>query len=84
MLAPGERDEIWKDFSALNAESEIQLQSLAFNDGTSMGMDGGMMGRGMMGGMMQPGGVENGVAFQIASFKVTENNGKKLELPSIL
>lgn len=42
MLAPGQRAEIWKDFS--DTGNEVQLQSLAFNDGTSMGMGGGMMG----------------------------------------
>jgi FtsP/CotA-like multicopper oxidase with cupredoxin domain len=84
MLAPGQRAEIWKDFSGQNKGNEIRLQSLAFNDGTSMGMGGGMMGRGMMGGMMQPGGVENGIAFDVAAFKVTENSGKKMELPSKL
>ncbi|QGY45802.1 multicopper oxidase domain-containing protein [Maribellus comscasis] len=84
MLAPGQRAEIWKDFAGQNTGTEIQLQSLAFNDGTSMGMGGGMMGRGMMGGMTQPGGVENGIAFDVAAFKVTENTGKKMELPSTL
>ncbi len=79
MLAPGQRAEIWKDFSGLNTGNEIRLQSLAFDDGTSMGMGGGMMG-----GMMQAGGVENGIAFNVASFKVTENNGKRMELPLTL
>lgn len=79
MLAPGQRAEIWKDFSNAESNDEIQLNSLAFNDGTAMGMGGGMMG-----GMMQSGGVENGVAFQVATFKVTENSGKKMELPSTL
>jgi FtsP/CotA-like multicopper oxidase with cupredoxin domain len=77
MLAPGQRAEIWKDFAGQNTGTEILLQSLAFNDGTSMGMGGGMMGRGMSGGMMQPDGVENGIAFNVATFKVTENSGKK-------
>jgi len=33
---------------------------------------------------MQAGGVENGIAFNVASFKVTENNGKRMELPLTL
>lgn len=83
MLAPGQRAEIWKDFSSVRNSGEIRLQSLAFNDGTSMGTGGGMMGRGMMGGMMQPDGVKNGIAFNLARFKITgtESNGETL-LPS--
>jgi len=57
MLAPGERAEVWTDFSGRALGSELNLRSLSFDATThgGMGMMGGgghrgMMGRGMMGG----------------------------------
>lgn len=78
MLAPGERAEIWKDFSGMNADDEVWLQSLPFNDGTSMGMGGGMMG----GRMMSGSGPANGAAFDICKFTVTSESGERKSLPS--
>lgn len=81
MLAPGERAEIWKDFSEKNTNDEIYLQSLSFNDGISMGMGGGM-GGGMMGGRMMSGsGPANGTGFDICTFIVTSETGEKKPLP---
>lgn len=82
MLAPGQRAEIWKDFP--DAGNEVQLQSFAFNDGTSMGMGGGMMGGRMMGGGMQSGGVENGIAFNLVRFKITKSGSISKTLPASL
>jgi FtsP/CotA-like multicopper oxidase with cupredoxin domain len=82
MLAPGQRAEIWKDFP--DAGNEVQLQSFAFNDGTSMGMGGGMMGGRMMGGGMQSGGVENGIAFNLVRFKITKSGSIRKTLPAFL
>ncbi|MDD4739959.1 MAG: multicopper oxidase family protein [Bacteroidales bacterium] len=82
MLAPGQRAEIWKDFP--DAGNEVQLQSFAFNDGTSMGMGGGMMGGRMMGGGMQSGGVENGIAFNLVRFKITKSGSIRKTLPASL
>ncbi|MDF1573417.1 MAG: multicopper oxidase family protein [Bacteroidales bacterium] len=83
MLAPGERIEIWKDFSAMNTDDNVLLQSLPFNDGTSMGMGGGMMGGGMMGGgMMQAAGPANGTGFDICAFTATSERGERKSLPS--
>jgi blue copper oxidase len=48
MLAPGERVEIWTDFSGRALGSELNLRSLSFDVSTHGGM--GMMGGGMMGG----------------------------------
>ncbi len=45
MLGPGERIELWADFSKRPVGSEFSLISLPFETGM---MDGGMMGRGMM------------------------------------
>jgi blue copper oxidase len=85
MLAPGERVEIWKDFSNYNAEDQVTLESLSFNSGTSMGQMGGGMMSGMGGGMMQgnasPG---NGGSLEIFTFNVTQENGETLELPQKL
>ena len=78
MLAPGERVEIWKDFSEMNSEDQIYLQSLPFNDDTSMGMGGGMMG----GRMMSGSGPANGIGFDICSFTVTSESGDRKSLPS--
>ena len=48
-LGPGERVELWADFSSKRVGSELKLKSLAFS-GAELGMMGGMMGRMMMGG----------------------------------
>jgi FtsP/CotA-like multicopper oxidase with cupredoxin domain len=53
MLAPGERVEIWTDFSGRALGSELNLRSLSFDVSTHGGM--GMMGGGMMGGGMMGG-----------------------------
>lgn len=58
MLAPGERVELWADFSSRKVGSEMVMKSLPFSGampghgGGSAMMGGGMMGRGGMGGMM--------------------------------
>jgi FtsP/CotA-like multicopper oxidase with cupredoxin domain len=86
ILAPGERVEIWKDFSGYNANDKVTLESLAFKSGTSMGRmgGGGMMGNmggGMMGGNASS---QNGEAMHLYTFNVTMNKGKILELPQNL
>ncbi|MBS3774075.1 MAG: multicopper oxidase family protein [Bacteroidales bacterium] len=77
MLSPGERVEIWKDFSAYSVDQEVILKSLAFEPGTSMGMGGGMMG----GGSPQ---IPNGREFDIYSFSVSSRRGPQKPLPSRL
>ena len=57
MLAPGERLELWADFSARKVGDDLKLVSQAFTGAegivpASGGSMGGMMGGGMMGGMM--------------------------------
>ncbi|GET25855.1 multicopper oxidase family protein [Prolixibacter sp. NT017] len=78
MLSPGERIEIWKDFSSHNDGEEVRLKSLSFKTGSPMG-GGGMMG-GMMGGGQQQ--TPNGTAFDLASFQVTPQAGVQKELPA--
>lgn len=82
ILAPGERVEIWKDFSNFNANEYVTLKSLAFNSGTSMGqMGGGMMNN--MGGRMMQGNTsgKNGEPMDLQTFKVAQEKGKSLKLP---
>ncbi|HLO33495.1 MAG TPA: multicopper oxidase family protein [Anaerolineales bacterium] len=80
MLMPGERVDLWADFSAL-AGKQVILKSLSF-DPMGMGGMGGMGGGGMGGGGMGGGGMgcgcmgsslANGAAFNI----LTVNVGRK-------
>ena len=81
MLSPGERVEIWKDFSVYDTDEEVLLKSLSFESGTSMGM-GGRMGGGMMGGGAPQ--VPNGREFDLYSFTVSAQSGPSKSLPSRL
>jgi blue copper oxidase len=49
MLMPGERVDVWADFTQL-ARKQVFLRSLTFNPGMGMGGGGGGMGGGGMGG----------------------------------
>ena len=87
ILGPGERIDIWRDFSDTNSGEHISLNSLAFNSGTSMGMMGG--GRGMGGGMMRGRGmgrtqssndqfdsyIDNGEPLTLYNFVVSDKQG---------
>ncbi|GAB4487990.1 MAG: hypothetical protein OHK0031_11930 [Anaerolineales bacterium] len=69
MLAPGERVELWVDFSA---QKDARLVSLAFEAGTS-------------GGMMSDGSnLPNGAAFDIAAFRVGAAGAAVSPLPARL
>ncbi|HLC02715.1 MAG TPA: multicopper oxidase domain-containing protein [Anaerolineales bacterium] len=76
-LAPGERVELWADFSGRTAGSKMRLVSLPFS-GFSSG--GGMMGGGMMGGSSLP----NGASFDILSLKVGAKSAAVVPLPTSL
>ena len=76
-LAPGERVEVWADFSGRTG-SEMRLVSLPFS-GFDSG-SGGMMGGGMMGGSSLP----NGAPFDILSLKVGEKGADVIPLPARL
>jgi FtsP/CotA-like multicopper oxidase with cupredoxin domain len=72
MLMPGERVDVWADFSAL-AGQQVTLKSLPFEAGMGMmGMGGaGMRSRGMGGmGMGMMGGLANGSALDILTVNV--------------
>ncbi len=91
MLAPGERVDLWLDFSGRAVGSKLVMYSLPYagamppmyekmkkrKGGSSKGMEGGM---GMMGG----GGLAQGTKFPIVSFKVTEKISDSPKLPKRL
>lgn len=75
MLAPGERVELWLDFSGRSVGSNLLMYSLPFN-GTQPGMMGG---KGMMHGKLA-----QGSRFVVATFKVTEKVSDSPKLPNTL
>ncbi len=75
MLMPGERVDVWADFTQL-ARKQVILRSLSFDPGMGMGGGGGGMGGGGMGGGGMGGGGSSlpmGTAFDI----LTVNVGRK-------
>ena len=84
MLMPGERVDVWADFSSL-AGKQVILRSLSFDPMGMGGMGGGgMSGGGMGGGGMGGGGMgsslANGAAFNI----LTVNVGRKANTKPVL
>lgn len=94
MMAPGERVDLWLDFSGREVGSKLVMYSLPYEglmpamyktqQGRGMGRRGmGGMGRGGM-GMMHSAGLTQGSKFPIASFKVTEKVSDSPKLPQHL
>jgi len=95
MLGPGERIDVWRDFSSTNSGEQISLNSLVFNSGTAMGMMG-RGGRGMGRGMMRGRGmgrmqssnnqsdsyIDNGDALTLYNFVVSDKQGEVVPLPT--
>ena len=81
MLMPGERMDLWVDFSSL-AGKQVILKSLSFDPMGSgmMGGGGGMGGGGMGGGGMMGTSPSNGSAFNILNVNV----GRKATIKPIL
>ncbi len=79
MLAPGERIEIWKDFSNHSGNENVMLKSLPFESGTRMGM-GGMMGN----RMSTTQNLENGAEMNLVEFSISEEQGSQKQLPADL
>jgi FtsP/CotA-like multicopper oxidase with cupredoxin domain len=78
MMGPGERIELWVDFSRYPVGSETALISLPFDGGMP---GGGRMGRGMMGsGAALP----NGAGFPIFKVRVNRREEASLALPKRL
>ena len=81
-LSPGERLELWVDFSDRPVGFKTSLVSLPFNAG---GMGGRRMGRGMMmGGMGQNQYLPNGAGFSVFKIKVARHVKKDQPLPDQL
>jgi len=73
MLAPGERLELWADFSQQAIGTELTLQSLAYT-----GVEAGMMG--MMGTVALP----NGTPFAVMNVRVEKSEVDPRKLPDHL
>lgn len=86
MLAPGERVDLWLDFSGRDVGTTLVMYSLPYSGAMppmydKMQKGGGMggMGRGMMSSSLA-----QGAKFPIASFKVTQKVSDSPKLPSVL
>jgi len=85
LLSPGERLEVWADFSRSPVGASVRLISLPLPASAAGGMRGhGMMGRGMMGGMRGRQPRLGDETFTIMRFKVGSVSGPKLNLPEKL
>lgn len=71
MLAPGERLDVWADFSGRNEGTQLTLKSLAF---------AGVLPKMSMGGM-QKGGIPVGSEYPICTIRVTKKVGETHKLP---
>ena len=78
MLAPGERVDVWADFSKLKVGTELALNSLVFSGAENVG--GSSMG-GMMGSGNAP---ELGAAMKLFNIKIDRSETETLRLPSKL
>jgi FtsP/CotA-like multicopper oxidase with cupredoxin domain len=87
MLAPGERLDVWADFSGRSEGSQLVMRSLAFS-GVLPQMAEHMMGGGMggmgMGGMMHGNALPLGSEYPIFSLRVTRKVSDSPKLPTQL
>lgn len=81
MLAPGQRVELWADFSADAVGTEHTMLSLPFAGAMGM-MGGGTLG--MMGRMMDTGALSPGARVPLFKVKVTRKSNQRLKLPQRL
>lgn len=92
MLTPGQRRELWVDFSKLEIGTELTLRSLQFDIDTHSGMGmmgkrGGMMGHGMMGhghGMMSASTLPSGSDYPILKVRASKKEQGDNTLPKTL
>lgn len=75
-LGPGERVELWADFSRYPIGTELRLRSLSFAGDMAMG--------GMMMGMMRRGALANGAAFDVLRVRVDRKERSSPPLPARL
>lgn len=78
-LAPGERAELWADFSQLAVGDEVKLQSLAYQ-----GVEAGMVMNGMLMQMAETATLPNGEAFDLLTLRVERAEADTLTLPAQL
>ncbi|HXF65728.1 MAG TPA: multicopper oxidase domain-containing protein [Burkholderiales bacterium] len=86
-LAPGERLELWADFSRYGIGAELTMRSLEFAGDMAMGgamMGGSMMGGRMMGMMMGNQALPNGAAFPVLKVRVARREKAPGTLPKRL
>ncbi len=76
MLMPGERVDVWADFSSLGGK-QVLLRSLSFDPGMMGGGGGGMGGNGMGGGGMMGSSLANGAAFNLLTVNVSRKASTK-------
>ncbi|MGI0494365.1 multicopper oxidase family protein [Alkalinema pantanalense CENA528] len=80
LLAPGERVDLWADFSKLKVGTEVFLNSLEFSGAETFGMGGMMQGvQGINGNV--PG---MGAAMTLLKIRVDRQEKESLTLPNIL
>lgn len=87
MLAPGERLDVWADFSGRSVGSQLVMRSAAFSGvlpKMAERMMRGGMGGGMMGGMMHANALPVGSQYPIFSVQVTKKVSDSPKLPSQL
>lgn len=85
LFAPGERLEVWADFSDMSPGENVELVSLPFEAGGGAGGGGGMMGRGRgMGGGMHGLALPGRERFTVVRMRVVEGEAPKKALPSRL
>lgn len=78
MLAPGERIDIWADFSKLKVGTEVSLNSLAFSGAENVG------GTNMGGMMSSDNAPELGSAMMLFNVKIERKEKETLRLPNQL
>ncbi|HMN30121.1 MAG TPA: multicopper oxidase domain-containing protein, partial [Caldilineaceae bacterium] len=78
-LSPGERIELWADFSQLPVGEVITLQSLAFT-----GVEAGMLMGGMQMEMAHSAVLPNGAPFDVLTVQVAHAEPESLVLPTTL
>ena len=78
-LAPGERVELWADFSKLAVGEQIKLQSLQYN-----GVEAGMIMGGMTMQMPETAALPNGAPFDVLTVQVERQEAETLVLPAQL
>jgi len=81
MLGPGERLDVWADFTKYAVGDKISLISRSFDDSGPGMMGRGHMGRGMMGNNEI---IPNGASFNIMRVNIVKHENEVLQLPNQL